>query len=65
MLNAYWEPLVFELPATGTGRAWRRLVDTALESPLDFCDPPVPLPASSEKYTCQARSSVVLVSVPD
>jgi glycogen operon protein len=64
MLNAYWEPLVLELPVTAKGRAWRRMVDTALESPQDVCDPPVPLASGQEKYTCQARSSVVLVSVP-
>ena len=64
MLNQYWEPLVFELPATETGRAWRRLVDTALESPLDFCDPPVLLASGQREYTCRARSSVVLVSGP-
>ena len=64
MLNAYWEPLVFELPTTATGRTWRRLVDTARASPQDFCDPPVPLAAGEPKYTCQSRSSVVLMSVP-
>jgi glycogen operon protein len=63
MLNAYWEPLVFELPSTTSGRTWRRMVDTALESPLDFCDPPAPLAAGTATYTCQARSSVVLVSI--
>jgi glycogen operon protein len=63
MLNAYWEPLEFELPATAGGRTWRRLVDTALESPLDFCDPPALLSDGKAKYTCQARSSVVLVSI--
>jgi glycogen operon protein len=63
MLNAYWEPLEFELPATGAGRVWQRMVDTGLESPLDFCDPPVPLAAGGAKYTCQSRSTVVLVSV--
>jgi isoamylase len=62
MLNAYWEPLEFELPATRAGRAWRRMVDTALESPLDFCSPPALLAAGEPKYTCQPRSSVVLVS---
>ena len=64
MLNAYWEPLVFELPAAAAGRSWRRLVDTALESPLDFCDPPLPLDAGPAQYMVQARSSVVLVSQP-
>ena len=64
MLNAYWEPLAFALPATATGRAWRRLVDTALATPQDLCDPPVVLDAGQQQYACQPRSSVVLVSVP-
>jgi glycogen operon protein len=33
ILNAYWEPLEFELPGEG---AWRRWVDTSLESPHDI-----------------------------
>ncbi len=65
LLNAYWEPLEFELPATVTGQAWRRLIDTAVESPEDFCDPPALLAGGQRQYTCQARSSVVLVSCPD
>ena len=64
MLNAYWEPLVFELPPPAPGRRWLLLVDTANESPEDFCDPPVPLASEQEKYACQARSTVVLVSAP-
>ena len=38
ILNAYWEPLDFELPPVGDGGAgpWRRWIDTALESPQDI-----------------------------
>jgi glycogen operon protein len=38
ILNAYWEPLTFELPpAPAEARhPWRRCVDTALPSPDDF-----------------------------
>ncbi|EMI19822.1 glycogen debranching enzyme GlgX [Rhodopirellula maiorica SM1] len=35
ILNAYWEPLQFELPALG-GNRWRRWIDTALDSPEDI-----------------------------
>lgn len=52
----------FELSTTAPGRSWRRLVDTAAESPLDCCDPPEPLDGGRQHYTCQSRSSVVLVS---
>ena len=62
-LNAYWEPLDFDLPPTAAGREWRRVVDTALESPQDFCAPPAVLPNGQSQYACQPRSSVVLVSV--
>jgi len=38
ILNAYWEPLEFELPPVGEdgNGSWRRWVDTALESPHDI-----------------------------
>lgn len=35
MLNAFWEPLEFELPRL-EGTTWRRWIDTALESPNDI-----------------------------
>lgn len=62
LLNAYWEPLQFELPTTASGKVWRRLIDTSLDSPLDICPSPPPALAEQRSYICQARSSVVLVS---
>ncbi len=36
IVNAYWQALEFELPPAGDGpAAWRRVVDTFLESPDD------------------------------
>ena len=35
IFNAYWDPLEFRIPASPTGRPWRRTVDTALPSPDD------------------------------
>jgi isoamylase len=62
MLNAYWEPLTFELlpvPAEHQ-QEWRRCIDTALDSPNDICPwesaPVVRLAA----YEVQPRSVVVL-----
>jgi glycogen operon protein len=62
ILNAYWEPLDFELPPvddSGTG-AWRRWIDTWLASPEDIVPwetaPSVPGPA----YRAGPRSVVVL-----
>jgi glycogen operon protein len=40
MLNAYWEPLRFQLPLgiPEKGGAWRRWIDTSLDSPEDIVD---------------------------
>ena len=34
--NAWQEPLPFRVPPSPSGRPWRRVVDTALASPLDI-----------------------------
>jgi glycogen operon protein len=63
MLNAYWEPLSFELPpSAGESRQhWRRCVDTALASPDDFSPwDKAPL-VEQTTYLVQPRSVVVLV----
>jgi isoamylase len=62
LLNAYWEPLVFDLPELPAGEQWQRLVDTALASPADLSDPPAALPIDQRQYQAQARSSVILVA---
>ncbi len=62
ILNAYWEPLSFELPASPTedGQSWRRCMDTALASPDDIRPwAQAPLVAQPT-YVVQARSVVVL-----
>jgi isoamylase len=64
MLNAYWEPLEFELPELPAGQQWQRVIDTALDSPQDFCDPAQPLPGDQRQYRLQSRSSVVLTARP-
>ena len=62
ILNAYWEPLDFELPPVAEGVAghWRRWIDTALDSPHDIVPwqtaPALPV----QTYRVEARSSVVL-----
>jgi glycogen operon protein len=61
ILNAYWEPLEFELPRPGKdGDAWRRWIDTSLESPQDIVewrDAPV---VSEQSYRAGPRSVIVL-----
>jgi glycogen operon protein len=63
ILNAYWEPLNFELPAlSGGSKAWRRWIDTALDPPHEICEwnaePVVP----EGTYRVGARSVVVLIA---
>jgi isoamylase len=61
MVNAYWEPLLFELPSP-EGPGWQRLVDTHLERPDDICDLPDAPAVESTTYLAQARSVVLLFS---
>ncbi len=59
ILNAYWEPLEFELPAS-KGDGWHRWIDTSLDSPDDIADwPSAPL-AAGPTYRAAPRSVVAL-----
>jgi glycogen operon protein len=60
MVNAYWEPLEFDIPFLNFGKKWHRVIDTQYASPEDFCDPPKPLKDGRINYTLQPRSVVVL-----
>jgi glycogen operon protein len=62
MLNAYWEPLTFELPPVLAQRQqrWRRCVDTALASPDDFCSWESAPFVEQATYVVQPRSAVIL-----
>ena len=64
MFNAYHEPLEFELPpASEQGlEDWRRIIDTARESPDDFCERGVPCPAEADRYRVESHSVVVLAA---
>jgi glycogen operon protein len=60
IINAYWEPLEFEVPPLEAGASWRRRVDTYLDPPDDICawaDGPMLLSLS---YRVQPRSVVLL-----
>jgi glycogen operon protein len=62
ILNAYWEPLDFELPPTAEpGRGWRRWIDTAQESPRDIVEWQSAVPLICQKYLAAPRSVVVLI----
>ncbi|HEX3985862.1 MAG TPA: glycogen debranching protein GlgX [Acidobacteriaceae bacterium] len=61
MLNAYSEPLAFELPLLSEGeQKWRRWIDTGLDSPNDIVDWPEADEMQSLSYPTLPRSVVVL-----
>jgi len=62
LFNAFWDPLDFELPPLGKNEMWRRIVDTSLPSPQDFCKLPDAPAVTTGKYRAQARSSVLLIA---
>ncbi len=62
MVNAYWEPLDFELPFLAPGDCWYRIVDTAHFSPDDFSEPENAPEVESSIYHVEARSIVVLLA---
>ena len=64
ILNAYWEPLEFELPdeTAAHGNPWRRWIDTSLASPDDIIDWPTAPIISDHIYRAGPRSVVVLIA---
>jgi glycogen operon protein len=63
ILNAYWEPLDFELPLLNDGTEnWRRWIDTALDPPHEICEWNAEQAVSGSTYRVCARSVVVLIA---
>jgi glycogen operon protein len=64
ILNAYWEPLDFELPSLpgGARHPWRRWIDTFLDSPHDIADWDQAPSVSGQTYRAEPRSVVVLLA---
>ena len=60
MINAYHEPLDFEIQESPAG-GWRRAIDTGLDSPLDIADPGRNLRWRLSRYRVLPRSVVVLL----
>ena len=56
ILNAYWEPLDFELPQLEEGRRWKRWVDTALDTPDDIIPWRLAPEVPDNSYRTGARS---------
>ena len=61
ILNAYWEPLDFELPPLAINHhPWRRWIDTSLDSPQDIVELHTAPPVTVGTYRAEPRSVVVL-----
>jgi isoamylase len=62
ILNAYWEPLEFELPRVGDddGDSWRRWIDTTLDSPDDIVEWDTAPTVPGRTYRAGPRSVAVL-----
>ena len=62
MLNAYWEPLPFELPSVPAEhqQGWRRCIDTSLDSPDDISPWESAPVVRQATYLAQPRSMVLL-----
>jgi isoamylase len=67
MLNAYWEPLRFELPPVPKAglRPWRRWLDTFIEPPDDICLFSSAPPVTDPSYLVHPRSIVALARVAE
>jgi glycogen operon protein len=64
IFNAFWEPLVFELPPPSATKAmgWRKVVDTSLPSPEDIRMPSEAPWVHAPECKVQPRSSVLLIA---
>jgi glycogen operon protein len=62
ILNAYWEPLSFELPPVPAEhqQEWRRCIDTSLDSPDDISPWDSAPVVGQATYLAQPRSMVLL-----
>ena len=62
ILNAYWQPLDFELPRLDSAgeNPWRRWIDTALDSPHDILEWAKAEPLHGYNYRAESRSVVML-----
>ena len=64
ILNAYWQPLDFELPRldSAVGNRWRRWIDTALDSPHDIVEWETAESVPGYAYRAESRSVVMLLT---
>jgi glycogen operon protein len=60
ILNAYWEPLEFELPKPQDGSSWCCWIDTGRDSPNDIVPWQMAAAVKGASYRAEARSVVML-----
>jgi glycogen operon protein len=60
MINAWWEPLVFQIQEGRSGE-WKRVIDTSLPSPHDIMEPDDEPFVHAAQYELGPRSVVVLM----
>ena len=63
ILNAYREPLSFELPPLTDKEYWVRLIDTSLQSPNDFTEVDIAPAVTEKRYPTEGHSVVVLIAL--
>ena len=61
ILNAYWEPLEFELPLLDSKQSWKRIVNT-FNTPDDISPAATATMISPNFYRVEPRSAVVLMA---
>ena len=64
MINSHWEELLFRIQEGGTN-AWRRVVDTSLDSPFDFLENGNETLLQSLRHRVPGRTVVILVRAND
>jgi glycogen operon protein len=67
IINAYWEPLTFQLPAVPeeSAESWRRCLDTALPSPDDCTPWAIAARVDDPHYVVAPRTVVMLALAVD
>jgi len=65
IMNAYWEPLDFELPPPPDGAVagWQRVIDTYLDSPNDISGLDTAPSVKASTYRVQPRSVALLIAL--
>lgn len=62
-INAFWQPLTFELPPLTAGRTWLRIIDTSLGAAACTARTAAPL-YSEPTYSVSDRSCILLKAAP-